>query len=124
MGPTGEPMEERVRILEMLRAGKLSVEEADRLLSALQPEKSASAPPGRLLRVLYRGHRGEKMAFALPLSLVDVVLRFLPKDLRVVLNGQEVEVARLLGELQQTGAVGRILDARDTRGQQIEIIIE
>lgn len=117
-------MEERIRILEMVREGTLTVEEADRLLAALQSEKAQ--PPGRarLLRVRIIGHRGEKMNFALPLSLTDLVLRFLPKGLRVTANGQEVDVARLLVDLRESGASGKVVELTDHRGSQIEITVE
>lgn len=117
-------MEERLRILEMVREGKLTVEEADRLLAALQPEKARPVERGRLLRIRISGHRGETINFALPMSLADLVLRFVPKGLRVTANGQEVDVARLLTDLQESGASGKILDVTDHRGSHIEITVE
>ncbi len=117
-------MEERLRILEMLREGKLSVEEADRLLAALQPERPSAGPRGRLLRVRFEGQRGEEVKFAVPLSLADMVLRYLPKGLRVTVNNQEMDVARLLAEVRDSGTLGKIVDVTDSRGGHVEIIVE
>ncbi|MGH2453203.1 MAG: SHOCT-like domain-containing protein [bacterium] len=118
--------DERLRILDMLREGKLSVADADRLLAAIQPERGLSrqVPRARLLRVRYAGHRGEAMNFTLPLGLAEVILRFLPKGMRVSANGQDIDVARLLSDLQEDGTLGKIVDVRDHRGAHLEITVE
>ncbi|MBI3975352.1 MAG: hypothetical protein HY334_03075 [Armatimonadetes bacterium] len=116
--------EERLRILDMLREGKLSGDDADRLLAALQPERGRQASRGRLLRVRFTGHRGEAMNFTVPLGLAEVILRFLPKGLRVTANGQEIDVPRLLADLQESGTRGKIVDVRDHRGAHIEMTVE
>ncbi len=105
-------MEERLRILEMLREGKLSVEEADRLLAALQPERPSAGPRGRLLRVRFKGQRGEEVKFAVPLALADMVLRYLPKGLRLTVNNQELDVARLLAEVGTAARWERLWTSR------------
>lgn len=76
------------------------------------------------MRVRFRGHGGEAMNFALPLGLAEVILRLLPKGLRVSANGQEVDVVRLLADLQESGALGKIVDVRDDKGSHIEITVE
>lgn len=58
------------------------------------------------------------------MSLADLVLRFVPKGLRATANGQEVDVARLLTDLQESGASGKILDVTDHKGSHIEITVE
>jgi len=120
---TGEP-DERLRILEMLHEGKLSVEDAHRLLGALQTDRARAAPRARLLRVRYGGHRGEAMNFTLPLGLAEIILRFLPKGMRVSANGQEIDVARLLTDLQESGTLGKIVDVHDNKGGHLEITVE
>ena len=117
-------MEERLRILEMVREGKLTVEEADRLLAALQPEKARPAGRGRLVRVRVTAPRGRTVNFEVPLSLADLVLHFLPRGLRITANGQEVDVTGLLADLRESGASGKILDVTDHRGSHIEITVD
>jgi hypothetical protein len=120
---TAEP-DERLRILDMLHEGKLSVEDAHRLLGALAADRTRPAPRARLLRVRYAGHRGEAMNFTLPLGLAEVILRFLPKGMRVSANGQEIDVARLLNDLQESGTLGKIVDVHDHKGAHLEITVE
>ncbi len=102
----------------------MSVEDADRLWGALQADRPRAAPRARLLRLRYAGHRGEAMNFALPLGLAEVILRFLPAGMRVSANGQDIDVARLLTDLRESGTLGKIVDVRDHRGAHLEITVE
>lgn len=118
-------MDERTRILAMLRDGKLSVEDADRLLRALATDRDRpDAARGRMLRVRVSGHRGERVNVAVPLALAEMVLRFLPKNLHVVTQGQEVDIADLVRGISSSDAQGTIIDVRDPRGDHIEVIVE
>jgi hypothetical protein len=118
-------MNERTRILGMLRDGKLSVEEADRLLRALGADRDRpDAARGRTLRVRISSHRGERVNVAVPLALAEMVLRFLPKNLHFVTQGQEVDIADLVRGIGGSDAVGTIVDVRDPRGDHIEVIVE
>jgi hypothetical protein len=118
-------MDERARILEMVRDGKLSVEEADKLLRALESDREgAPVGRGRLLRVRITSHRGDNVNVALPLSLADVVLRLVPKGLRVDVNGEEIDVAKLVADVRDSGARGTIVDMRSVKGDHIQILVE
>ncbi len=108
----------------MLRDGRVSVEEAERLLDALDTAPAPSAAAPRFLRVQVSGHRGDKVDVALPLALADVAVRLLPKGLRVSLGGEELEVARLLSDLRTSGATGTIVDARSAVGDHVRISVE
>ncbi|MDR5684247.1 MAG: hypothetical protein QN163_09500 [Armatimonadota bacterium] len=118
-------MEERSRILQMVREGRLSVEEADRLLRALEADlQRASAGRSRVLRVRITSHRGDDMNVALPLAVADMILRFLPKGLRVTTQEGEVDLARLVTEVRDSGAQGAIVDVTDHRGDRIQVTVE
>lgn len=120
-------MDERARILEMVRDGKLSVEEADKLLQALETAQERSAPSaggGRLLRVVINSHRGEKVNVALPLSLADIAMRLVPKGLRIKAYGEEIDVVKLVADVRDSGARGTIVDVRSMMGDHIQILVE
>jgi hypothetical protein len=118
-------MDERARILEMVREGKLSVEEADKLLRALESDRErAPVGRGRLLRVRITSHRGDNVNVALPLVLADMILRFLPKGVRVTTDGREVDLAHLVTEVRESGAHGTIVDIIDHRGDRIQVTVE
>jgi hypothetical protein len=116
--------EERLEVLKMLKEGKVTVEEAERLLEALEAEKERPAGRGRMLRVHITGYRGDAVSVTLPLALADIVLRFLPKGMRFTANGQEVDLARLLADIRDSGTVGKIVDITDHKGTRIEIAVE
>jgi len=78
----------------------------------------------RILEMLREGQRGEEVKFAVPLALADMVLRYLPKGLRVTVNNQEMDVSRLLAEVRDSGTLGKIVDVTDSRGGHVEIIVE
>jgi hypothetical protein len=117
-------MDERLRILEMVREGKVSPEEATRLLDALETERPRGVERGRLLRVQVRRAAGDNVNVAVPLALADVVLRFLPKGLRVTANGEEIDITRLVGDLRDSGARGKIVDVTEADGGHVEISVE
>jgi len=86
--------EERKKILEMLAAGKITVEESEKLLAAISgPEKEPAAaepgvrPPFKYLRVLVEPGPGsetqERVNIRVPYKLIRAGLKwasFIPKD--------------------------------------------
>lgn len=87
--------EERRKILEMLADGKVSAEEAERLLDTIEPEPAITAPAagnGELPRYLYvrvepkeGAQDADQVKVTVPLSLVRAGINFmslLPKDAR------------------------------------------
>lgn len=122
--------EERMRILRMVEEGKISPDEAARLLEALGRRDRAKKSPkvaqrlqGRWLRVrVYDRNGAAKVNVNLPLRLVDVGLsvaeRFLP-------GTQFDGVAQALSEALQEGLEGKIVDVVDEEdGERVEIFIE
>ncbi len=120
--------EERMRILRMVEEGKLSPEEATRLLSALQQRPAAKGgktreASGRWLRVRVYDRSGKaKLNVNLPLRLVDVGLgmaeRLLPEE-------EMASVFNLLREALAEGMTGKIVDVVDEEeGERVEVFIE
>lgn len=122
--------EERLRILRMVEEGKITPEEAARLLEALRTRSKPKSSPqvakrlqGRWLRVrVYDADGKAKVNVNLPLRLVDVGLtiaeRFLP-------DFQFEGVAEALSEALGEGMVGKIVDVVDEEdGERVEIFIE
>lgn len=75
--------EERRKILQMVSEGKITVEEADELLTALAAKAGPSSGEGaveakaapRYLRVLVDEERGDKVNIRVPLGLIRAGLR-------------------------------------------------
>lgn len=101
--------EDRTRILNMLAEGKISAEEAERLLDALDSRKGAATPapsfikgdPTPLLNALPKylhvhvdGDAGEKVNVKVPLALVRSGLKLtslIPQQAMDEINGQMAE---------------------------------
>jgi hypothetical protein len=101
--------EERLKILEMLEQGKISADDAKKLLDALGSEEPKSEPTSlstaaaakvsggekRLLRILvYEGDPDKpKVRVNIPLQLAKLAMKFVPKDKgKINLNGQEISL--------------------------------
>ena len=117
--------EDRLQILKMIESGKISAEEGAKLLSAVEATQAAETParPAQFLRVkVYDTRSGRATVNVnLPLSLLEVALKFAPKNIEQ-LKGVD------LGEIVQaikTGASGKIVDITDDdEGQHVEIYVE
>jgi hypothetical protein len=117
-------VEERLRVLKLLEAGKISVSEAEKLLAALGAgRKPPPARSARTLRIrISDAVTGRvKTNVSVPASLVDTIVaavgRFAP--------GIEGDQAQLLLAALRDGQVGKILDVVDEAdGERVEIFIE
>ncbi len=127
-------VEERMRILKMIEAGKISAEEGAKLLSALDKSRKtrrratrytsaeAGGEPARWVRIRVSDTSSgrTKVNMNIPLGLVNMGLmvgsRFVP------------EVADLdidqLREAIKSGMPGKILEVMDDDGELVEIFVD
>jgi len=119
--------DERLKILKMVEEGKISPEEAARLLSALSKaeRRRAAASPGegRWLRVRVTDVDSGKTAVNvnLPVSLVNVGLRM---GARFVPEMEGVNMTELDDAIRK-GLTGKIIDIVDEQeGQRVEVYVE
>lgn len=139
---------DRVRILEMLQNGKISVEEAEQLLSALGRRAESGAPAesvpmkdsrgrkARKLRILVDAGEGKdaRVNMSIPLSLVrtvgPLVLTNMPAAAREQMEKNGVQVDSLLGDIDtmlQENDLGDIVNIdteKDGKNIKIRICIE
>ncbi len=120
--------DERMKILRMLEEGKLSADEASRLLKALSKGSSETRPAAKdgeskwmRIRVTDLDNDRAVVNVNLPMRLVNVALRlgaqFIPEDEDINLD----ELAEALKE----GLTGKIVDVIDEKeGRQVEIYVE
>jgi len=120
--------EERMRILQMIRDGKVSAEEGANLLQALSRGGRPTPPPPptrdpRLLRVRITDLRTgkTKVNVNIPMSLVNVGIklgaRFTPPHADV--NYDEIM------EAIREGASGKLVDIEDVEsGEHVEVWVE
>lgn len=114
--------EDRLRILEMVRDGKITPEEGVRLLEELEP-----APAGdlsRTVRVNIKDPGGRKVQIALPARLAGTIAGMVPQTLRARLTDKGINLDELLKAVQQGTARGPIVDVRDPGGMIVEVVVE
>ncbi len=123
--------QERLRILQMLKDGKVTVDEALKLLEALEAGAVEAEPVGRprarwfKIRITERGQDKPKVMVNLPVGLVDWALKTGNKFM--ALGGAEMENIDL-NQLRLAllhGGTGKIIDVVDDEdGTHVEISLE
>jgi hypothetical protein len=124
--------EERMKILKMIEEGKISADEASKLLAALSdPRRGVPAPPrppnapgaARWLRIRVTDTRTgrSKASVQIPLALVDAGMKigahFAPEV-------EGVDMSNVMDALRM-GVTGKIIDVVDDEdGEHVEIFVE
>jgi transposase-like protein len=112
---------DRLRILEMVKEGKVTPEEAARLLDELDRTPRAAA---RTLRVRIRRAGGQHVQFTVPVSVAGTVLSLIPEATRAKLGQQGVNLTELVRAVQDGDAFGEIVNIREPGGNLIEVTVE
>lgn len=121
----GEEMrEERLQILQMLKDDKITVTEANSLLEALNPSGSvagAANQSGRFMRVRVVEEGKQRVNVNLPLGLVRVASRLIPRDLWK--DSDSIDWEDLVKAVQQ-GARGKLIEVTNDDGTLVEITVD
>lgn len=124
--------EEKVRVLNMVKEGKVTVEEAMKILEALgtpqeEPELRESKAKWFRVRITDLKTNTPKVSVNLPIGLVDWALRTGTKVASlggVDLNGMGVNIEELRAAINH-GLRGKIIDVVDEEdGTRVEIVVE
>lgn len=121
--------QERKQVLEMVRDGKLSVDEAQKILDAMnegdERMRSAASPrrSPRFLRIRVKDEDGSKVNLSIPLSLAKVMMRFVPGDVMGALSDQNMDLDTIL-EAVREGAEGKLIHVKEEDGDEVEISVE
>ncbi len=114
-------MDDRLRILEMVRDGKIAPEDGVRLLDEL-----AAAPRdiSRVVKVNIRDPGGRKVQMTLPAGLATSIAAMIPQALRAKLADRGIQLDELLKAVQSGTARGPVVDIREPGGTVVEVIVE
>ena len=124
--------EEKIRILNMVKEGTITVEDATKLLEALEtpqeePELTGSKAKWFRVRITDLKTNRPKVSLNLPIGLVDWALRTGTKVASiggVDLNGMGVNLEELRAAINY-GLRGKIIDVMDEEdGTHVEIVVE
>lgn len=118
--------EERLRILQMLKNGKITVDEANSLLEALPGDTVGHRLrrenlSNKFLRVRVSERGKQKVNLNLPLELARVALRFIPRKESFSLD--DIDLDGLL-EAIKDGAEGKLVEAENDEGMRVEVFVE
>lgn len=89
-------MNERKKVLEMLSAGKISVEDAEKLLSAMNldgidtPKAKKSNPEFMYVKVSPKAENGDRVSIKIPLKLLRAGMKlaaFMPNNVQEKVQG-------------------------------------
>jgi predicted PilT family ATPase len=90
--------DEKLRILNMLKEGKISVERANELLESLNlnSEREFKKSNYRFLKILVEGDGDNNINISIPYSLAKTVLNLIPWNIQKILNEQNINIDELL----------------------------
>jgi hypothetical protein len=119
---------EQMKILQMLQEGTIKVEEAAKLLEALEEgdKERTPAEAGKVLKIKvsdkYSG--AVKVNMGLPLGFARFLKDLIPATERARIESQGVDLDAVFANLD-SGIKGKLVDVEDVRdGHMIEIWIE
>lgn len=124
--------EEKRMILEMVKEGKITVEEAERLLEKASPGEPLSVVPRkkkpnskRFLRIRVTEEDKPKANINIPIALAEVGLNLVPKD-KLKVDGKQINMDQIL-KLIEEGTEGELvnIDAEDKgKNYKVNIFID
>jgi hypothetical protein len=124
-----ELKEERLQILELLKAGTITPDEAEKLLSALmaQPEQEVVVAPKdkkqpfRMLKILVDAASGEKVRVNIPVEFARLLKN--GKFGNTKLDDFEIDIDAILDMVNQ-GILGEIVTVDSKDGDKVRIVVE
>ncbi len=126
-------MNEKLTILKMVEEGKISVEEASKLLQSVEDkgqELSLITKPSertaKWIKIRVIDEEGTRVNVNLPIALVDVAFKIAKasdSNFDVKLGNVNVDIDAIIKMIQE-GAEGKIVDVESSDGTKVEIVIE
>jgi len=123
---------EKKKVLEMLAEGKITVDEAERLLNALKRGESPKAGKGggkRLLKILVNSKDGDTVNIAIPISLAKIALSMVPDSVMEELEeDSDFDLRRFLEHLddllsEMKDFEGDIVNVESADGDSVRIFL-
>jgi len=120
--------EEKLGILKMLEAKKITAEEAAQLLEALEHGKKSeevkSDKKGKILKIrVYEDDLTKpKVNINIPVSWTKLFGHFIPQNVEEKLETKGYDIGKIIDEIN-SGQTGKIVEIED-KGNKVEIYVE
>ncbi len=116
--------EDKLHVLKMLEDGKITSDEAVKLLEAVdevEKPKSSNEAKWIRIRVTETGSSKSKVNVNIPIGLVDALLKILPKHVKM--SGlEEIDLQEIIRAVKE-GASGKLVEVEE-ENERVEIIVE
>jgi hypothetical protein len=118
--------EEKRLILEMLKEGKINVNEAEQLLTGAENMQEGTTQSGssqkKFLKVLVMEENKAKVNINIPLALAEVGLKLVPKE-SLKIEGADINIDEIL-KLIKEGNEGELVNVETTdKGKDVKVKI-
>jgi len=113
--------EEIMKILKMVEEGKIKAEDAYKLIDAIE-EVEKSKKEGKFLKIHIEDEDGEKVKVSIPLNLVKLMDKFIPKEAKEKIEEYGFNLDDLVSFIQE-GTSEPIVDI-EGEDEKIKIWIE
>lgn len=119
---------ETKQILQMVSEGKLSVEEAHRILEAMDQQAQSTkvnerSKSPRVFRLKVTEGDNVRVNLSVPTSLARVLWKLIPRDTVCALNAEGVTLDSVLA-MVNTNEIGNIINVDAEDGTRVEISVE
>jgi hypothetical protein len=118
--------QEQKQILNMLQEGKITIDEAQALLEALnQPQKDLIIPNKRgttrkFLKISIKSSEGDDVKIQIPVEFARFVKM---GQAKMKLSEYDIDIDSLI-HLIEDGAMGEIVDIKTSDGDLVKIVVE
>lgn len=118
--------DEKKIILEMLSAGKINVQEAEKLLERIDESPAEETLPKsanrKFLRVLVTEENDTRVNINIPIALAEVGLKLVPKD-KLKIEGTDINIEEILNLIKEGGEGNLVnIDTVD-KGKNVKVRI-
>jgi len=117
---------ERKLILEMVKEGKINIDDAEKLLDGVEvivdEPIAAKSINRKFLRVLVTEENNPRVNINIPIALAEVGLKLIPKD-QLKIEGKNIDIDEIL-DLIKEGNEGELVNIETTdKGKDVKIKI-
>jgi hypothetical protein len=114
--------DERLQILRMVENGKLTAEEAARLIDALgESEPATPAQPRRLRLNVVSG--GTRISISAPIAVAEAAAKLIPAD-GLTVGGVALSISDVLALAREEECRGQVLGIEAEDGSKVELAVD